>query len=253
MARDFTLLEVPYHMGLAGVGVGAGPGRLLAAGLDQLLGRRGMPAQVQHIGLRDKSCEGMDAVVDLSRQIRVAVRQAAAEQVVPVVAAGNCNTCVGTLAGLDPWGLGIVWLDRHPDFHTPATSISGSLEGMSLAVVVGDCHEELRARIGFGEPVATERVWLPVCRDIEPGERERVQAAGFATDAAEFAGRVEAVYLHIDTDFFGGPGPGIDEAEALVRSVMAELPVVSVGLTNFDPVVSPGRLDEVLRLAAALR
>ncbi len=254
MSRDFTILEVPYNMGLINVGVGAGPRRIIEAGADRILGQRGMPTQVQHVSLRDKSCEGLDAVVDLSRQIRVAVRQAAAEEVVPVVIAGNCNTCLGTLAGLDPWRLGMVWLDAHPDFHTPATSSSGSLEGMSLAMAVGDCHEELRARIGYGEPVEASRVLLAACHDVEPGERERVAAAGFAADVPELADRADAIYLHIDTDFFGGAGVSADEAAAMVRSFMAELPVVAVAVTNYNPALDPdaSRLGHVVRIIRAL-
>jgi len=231
----FLIIEVPYHMGLAEVGAGAGPKRIVAAGADRILGQRGIPVQVQHVSLLDKSCEGLDAVVDLNRQVRLAVRQAVSQELVPVVIAGNCNSCLGTLAGLDPWRLGIVWLDAHPDFHTPETSISGSLEGMSLAAAVGDCHEELRARTGFGDPVDRGAVYLPACSDIEPGERERAASAGFATSIPELASRADSIYLHIDTDFARPGGMSVREGAALVKSLMAELPVIAVGVTNYNP------------------
>src|SRR5208282_4346020 len=75
-----------------------------------------------------------------------------------VILAGNCNSCLGTLRGLeavaqsDP---GIVWLDAHGDFNTPETTISGALEGMSLAIATGHCHPELMPR-----PVPEENVVL---------------------------------------------------------------------------------------------
>ena len=99
--RAFTLIEVPFHMGLRQVGVGNGPVRVTASGVDEILAYRGISAQVQHVSLLDKSCQGLDAIVDLSRQVRVAVRQAVEQQIVPVVLSGNCYACLGTLAGLD--------------------------------------------------------------------------------------------------------------------------------------------------------
>ncbi len=234
-SRAFTLIEVPFHMGLRDVGVGKGPGRIIASGADEILAYRGVPAQVQHVSLLDKSCEGMDAIVDISRQVRLAVRQAVEQQIVPVVVSGNCNACLGTLGGLDSWRLGMVWLDAHPDFHTPETSISGFLDGMALAAAVGDCHEELRARIGVGEPVDKPCVLLPAARDIDPGERERVAAAGFASSVEQLGERVESVYLHIDTDFIGPGGPSPEQGAAMVAAFMRELPVVAVGVANWNP------------------
>jgi arginase len=54
---------------------------------------------------------------------------------------------VATLAGLEPATTGIVWLDAHPDFHTPATTKSGFLDGMALSMALGQCHQELVGRM----------------------------------------------------------------------------------------------------------
>lgn len=264
-SRAYTLIEVPFHMGLRGAGVGKGPERIIAAGADEILAYRGIPAQVQHVSLLDKSCEGLDAIVDLNRQIRTAVRHAVEQQIIPIVVSGNCNAVLGTLGGLDPWRLGIVWLDAHPDFHTPETSLSGQLDGMALAAATGDCHEELRARTGTGLPVEKSCVFLPVARDIDPGERDRVAAAGFATSVEELGERVESVYLHIDLDFldprespgvnFRGPsGLSIAEGAALIGGILHELPVVAIGLTNYNPDLDPEKrtLFAVTELLGAL-
>jgi arginase family enzyme len=52
--------------------------------------------------------------------------------------AGNCNSCLGTTAGLDPRSasLGVVWFDAHPDFDTPDRSL-GFFDGMGLAILTG--------------------------------------------------------------------------------------------------------------------
>lgn len=237
MARlgPFRIIEAPFNMGLEGAGVGKGPRHLVNAGADQILTYRGMPAEVQHVRLWNFNSRDLDAVVDVNRQIRTAVRQACDEQVVPVVLAGNCNSAIGTLAGMETALTGVVWLDAHPDFHTPATSLSGRFEGMSLAVAVGHCHDDLRLRSGLSQPVDPKNICLPACFDIEPGERERIAEAGIGR---EFPAECDAVYLHIDIDFLDIRSPGgmpLEQACQLVRSIAAELPVTAVGLTNFNP------------------
>ena len=247
MAKPVALIIVPFHMGLENSAVGAGPNRLLELGADRTLAYRGRPAAVEHVRLRDAECSDIDAVVDIGRQIRKAVRQAREQEMLPVVLAGNCNTCVATLAGLEPDDTGIVWLDAHPDFHTPATSKSGFIDGMALAMAVGQCHEDLRGRIGFGRPVAEDKVCLLGIRDVEPGERERLAASAISDQPPT---EVEAVYLHIDLDVidptespgvnFRGPGGWtLEQTCATVRSVAKELPLAAVSLTNYRPEYDP--------------
>jgi len=126
----FVVIEVPYHMGLEDAGVGRGPARILRAGSF---------VTVLHVRKRDETATAIDAIVDLNRQLRTAVRDTVAEGDLPVVLAGNCNSCLGTLAGIEADRIGIVWLDAHADFNTPETSLSGSLDGMALAAAIGDC------------------------------------------------------------------------------------------------------------------
>ena len=239
----FVVIEVPFHMGLENVAVGGAPRRLLEAGADRVLAHRGRPAQVEHIRLRDAECKDLDAVVDVNRQIRIAVRQAIEQEMTPVVLAGNCNSCLGTLAGLEPALTGIVWFDAHPDFHTPRTTISGLLEGMSLAIAVGHCHEELRARIGFSRPVLPAQISLIGTRDIDPGEDHRLIRSGISEQLPR---DVDAVYVHLDLDFldpaaapgvnFRGPGGmALEEACRRLREVVETLPVAAVNLTNYRP------------------
>ena len=240
----YTLIEVPYHMGLQDVAMGKGPSRLLAAGLDQVLGYRGMPATVNHVRPRDLRSQGMDAVVDINRMLRYAVKEAAEQETIPVVLAGNCNSCIGTLAGIQGDGrrIGIVWLDQHPDFHTPQTSISGNFEGMALAVATGGCHAEFRERIGMEEPVQPSHTVLAGFWDVDPGERKRLADSWINAHPAEnlalfpvaldqLRANVDAVYLHIDLDFV----TGVENPARLVELVRETLPIAAVGVTNYNP------------------
>lgn len=258
----YTIIEVPFHLGLENVAVGRGPRELLAGGLDQLLGSHGMPAVVSHVRLRDLRSQGPDSIVDVNRVVKHAVQQAVEEETIPVVLAGNCNSAVGTIAGLETPRLGIVWLDRHPDFHTPETSISGNIEGMTLAILTGHCHEELRERIGLERIVSEHDVVLACFWDVEPGEKERLEDSWINAHPADSLAllpvaldqlreRVDGVYLHIDTDFL----EGVENPERFVSLVRESVPVVAVGVTNYNPDLDAGGSwkREILKVLEGLR
>jgi arginase len=158
----------------------------------------------------------------------------------PLIVAGNCSSCLGTLAGLDQINLGIVWFDAHGDFHTPETSISGSREGMALAYATQRFVPESRtALIGV--------------RDLDPGEIERVEASEMIVvrnDAAA-PGSIEFpdashVYVHLDIDVLDpavSPGTNteaaggltVDQLERILREVASRRRIAALAVTNYNP------------------
>jgi Arginase family len=107
------------------------------------------------------------------------LRAAAEEGAFPLVLAGNCNSCPGTVAGLDPAAaaVGVVWFDAHPDFDTPDRSL-GFFDGMGLAILTGNGWDLLRATIPGFVPVAERDVVLVGVRDFEPHQRASLEASG---------------------------------------------------------------------------
>jgi arginase len=206
----------------------------------------------------DARSRDLDAVVDVNRLIARAVREAADQELVPVVLAGNCNSCIGTLAGLGGGDrIGIVWLDAHGDFNTPDTSPSGLLEGMSLAIAVGLCHDDLRIRIGLNHVVPGRNVVMVGVRDLDPGEGDRLamnQVSVRPPDALRdlmdlmiaLRQRADQIYLHIDLDFLdplespgtnfrAGNGVSVATGKDLLNSIVRTVPVSAVALTNYNP------------------
>lgn len=258
----YTIIEVPYHMGMEEVATGKGPAALLRAGIDQLLAEAGMPPTVVHIRPRDLRNKGLDAVIDINRMLRYAVKEAVEQETVPFVLAGNCNSALGTLAALDTSRLGVVWLDKHPDFHTPETSISGNLEGMTLAAITGGCHADLRERIGMDPAIEEQNVVLVGVDDIEDGERERLAESWVSVHPADSLSllpvaldqlreRVDGIYLHIDTDFLSG----VEDPVKLIGLIRESVTIVAVGVTNYNPEFNSGGAwaAEIAKVVGALR
>jgi arginase len=236
------IIAVPYHLGRRGVEVGCGPLRILEA-LQQ-------PCVTVEV-------DGGVAEVNAELTTAVAGREGRA-----VILAGNCNSCLGTLAALDDPG--IVWFDAHGDFNTPETTISGALEGMSLAIATGHCHTEL-----IGRPVKEENVVLVATRSLDPLEEVRLRASNIelaSLDALPSAverlsERVSAIYLHLDLDVLDpSVSPGVNFSEAggisaddlftAVRCVIGTGKVAAATIANFNP--DRDREDRTLGIAREL-
>ena len=191
--------------------------------------------------MRDDRGEG--GIADINSRLAQAVAE---HDGLALVLAGNCNSCLGTLTGLDDPG--IVWFDAHGDFNTPGTTISGALEGMSLAIATGHCHPELMSR-----PVREENVILAATRSLDPLEEVRLHKShiklasldALAHEVEELAGRVTTIYMHIDLDVldpsvspgvnFSEPG-GISAEQFLGCSITGSTGKLgAVAITNFNP------------------
>lgn len=62
-------------------------------------------------------------IFELARGLSRRVHAALAEGAFPLVLAGDCNSCLGTVAGCGAQDLGVAWFDAHADFDTPRTTL----------------------------------------------------------------------------------------------------------------------------------
>lgn len=186
-----------------------------------------------------------------------------------VVAAGDCTTSLGVLAGLHRWGLppGIVWLDAHADFNTAVTTPSGYLGGMPLAVACGIGEQTVPRRLG-SPPTPSSQVLLVGARDVDPGEERLLGEAGIPRVGLE--GCVEAalpsgpLYLHLDLDLldpaelsglrYPAPGgPTLDGFVAAVQRVMLSGRVAAVGLAcTWRPGLADSLAEQVVQVVQAI-
>ena len=115
---------------------------------------------------------------------------------VPILLAGDCSICVSTLpvvVGRRP-DVRVLWLDAHPDFNTPATSLSGYLGGMCLAGACGLWDT------GFGAGLDPARVIMFGVRDVDGPERVALDrcAVHRLGEPAQLQGM--ELFVHIDLD-----------------------------------------------------
>jgi arginase len=202
------------------------------------------------------------ASLAVNHGVRVAVQTAISTKRLPIVLAGSCDAAIGVVAGLGRGRCGVIWIDAHADFNTPASSASGFFPGMSLAVVTGHCYRELWASLGGRPPVPEQLVVLAGVRSLSPpAEARRLQHSAIqaipwkqgrpqgdiVAVLEQLAGQVDEVYLHIDNDAFDPhTAPGIvDEPvagglslaqmEDLIQAVTARLRIVAATIATYTP------------------
>lgn len=162
------------------------------------------------------------------------------------VVAADCMTSLGVLAGVQRSGLSpsVVWLDAHGDFNTPATTRSGYLGGMPLAVAVGHDAHDLGA--GLGLTAVDERcVLLAGVRDLDVAESKLLASSAVKRASISEVGSDTMppgpIYLHVDVDVIDpdeagdllypvAPGPSLEQVAAAIGRVLDTGQVVAVGL-----------------------
>ena len=244
------LIVVPYLLGREGVGMGAGPLALEGGAIEVL-----RPDRVVRISLGSPFTNEVGMCFELNRAVARAVAGARRRAALPVILTGNCHTQQAVVAGVGIEDLGLVWLDCHADFNTPETTESGFFDGCALAMTVGDCWSALCASVPGFAPLPADRVVLVGARDLEPSERERLDASAIVEleDVSRLAAMMptaERVSLHIDLDVLDPshgranqwavpPGVSPDELVGAVRAVVAGAQLAAVTVSAYDPAFDP--------------
>lgn len=244
------VLCLPYVVGREAEGMGAGPLALAAPAAAALV-----TDDVRRITLTEPQSTEVAACFDLNRQLAGEVAAARADAILPVVITGNCHSQQAVVAGLGIEGLGLVWLDCHGDFNTPDTTETGYFDGYGLAMVVGDCWRTLCATVPGFRPLPEDRVLLAGVRDVEAGERERLERSAIdqvdGQDIGRLADRLDrmgarCITLHIDLDVLDPaygraneyavpPGLTPDQLVGAVEAVARDRELMAVTVSAYDP------------------
>jgi len=193
-----------------------------------------------------------------------------------MIIGGDCGSAVGGVehAAERYPNLAVVWLDAHPDLHTPATSPSGAFSGMALRAVLGEGGHDLVLE----PPVAAARIVLGGARDFDGAEEDVVTRSDIALVAPDAFGDdralldavrrsgADAVYVHVDLDVLDPSamtgvsasvpfGLTVADVVAAIARLRSELPLAGSSIAGFSPGSQSdavGGLGAILRLVGAL-
>jgi arginase len=289
-SKAVRVIGVPMDLGGNRRGVDMGPSAIRYAGLHAALQRLGFTVRdLGNLRVADRA-EGAqyevlaratgssaarvrhkahhsDEIVRVVRELADLVERTCRAGDMPIVLGGDHSIALGTLAGIARAGRrpGVIWMDAHGDMNTPATTPSGNVHGMPLAVAVGLCGdpfpEELCASVDGPSAV------LVATRSVDNGERANIDRAGVTAitmadiDRLGMAGAMEraiaiaskgdGIHLSLDMDAIDpdeAPGVGTPvrggltyrEAQLAMEMLAASGKLGSIEVAEVNPILDQG-------------
>jgi len=227
--RKCILIGVPMDCGKRRRGCLMGPDAYRTAGMASAIAELGHVAEDRGNVDPGRFAPDVDegGVYALNETIAwtralMAGAEAAMAEGFPIFMGGDHALSLGTVAGVAAHAakvarpLFVLWLDAHPDYHTPDTTGSGNLHGTPLGYLTGrgafDGFPELSAKVPTGH------VAMIGLRSVDAPEREAIQATdiqvadmraidetGIGAPLRRFLDRVAAaggmLHVSLDVDF----------------------------------------------------
>jgi arginase len=226
---NISLIGAPIHAGASQPGCQMGPEAYRVAGLINTLTDLGHSVrdhgdlrigEVAPVAHPNGALKRLGEVIEWTRALQDAGRGA---DDFPIFMGGDHSLAAGTVTAMAEVAdkharpLFVLWLDAHPDLHSPGTTSSGNLHGVPMGYFTG--------QPGFDEIFPTLKATVPpehVCmmgiRSVDPAENERIGSQGFtvhdmrsideygvAVPLRAFLDRVRAakgrLHVSLDVDF----------------------------------------------------
>ena len=282
---QIDLIGVPIDLGAGRRGVDMGPSAIRYASLQNKLEEMGhviedkgnieVPIQ-EMCKITDPKLKYIDCIIPMGRRVAGAVATTIQAGHFPLVLGGDHSLSVGSIRGAAKnRKLGVIWVDAHADFNTPETTPSGNIHGMPLAALCGFGDPRLVSLWDETPPVLDpQRVAVIGARDLDPGEKQNLRAAGVMVQSMEQIDRlgmvtaleraiervsrdVDGIYLSFDMDSLdprhapgvGTPVPGgLTFREAhLACEVIAETgKLIGMDMVEVNPILDEQNQTAIL-------
>jgi arginase len=278
--RTVCIIGVPIDLGAGRRGVDMGPSAVRIADIEPRLEKLGFTIEdcgdvavkipeTQVVG--DEDLRFRDPILATCELVMHEVQRALGHGRFPMVIGGDHSLAIGSIAGSAAHfhgkdeRIGVIWFDAHGDFNTPATTPSGNIHGMSLAVSAGLGDGKLVSLGGQSPKVLPHNIVVVGARDLDASERNNLVAAGVTVftmrdidergmhpvieDAIDVAGDGTAgIHLSLDLDVMDpqfAPGTGTPvrggvyyrEGHLAMEMIGDTGKVVSMDLVEINPVL----------------
>jgi arginase len=275
--RRIGIIGFPMDLGGNRRGVDMGPSALRLTSMTERLTNMGIDVVelgnvlVRTRGLVDSGSGDAHFVEEILRACDAAAQMtvdAVERDCVPMLLGGDHSVAIGSLRGMasvhGPGGA--IWIDAHADVNTPATSPSGNVHGMPLAVALGACASDPRFASDRWPARALDhkKTVIIAARDLDEHERaflrtpdaprvftmqeiDRRGIAAVADEALEITDGAAFLHVSLDLDALDprdAPGVGTPvrgglnyrEAHTLLEIIATAQPD-SVDIVEVNPVL----------------
>lgn len=266
-----ALLGAPTSAAALSAGHEEAPSALRAAGLIDRLKSIGYevadlgddPPQLYKLDDESPRARNLPAVVAALEALKPRVEQAVKSGALPLILSGDCSVALATIAGVRRYfrNVALIYMDRDADLNTPATTQSGSLDGMVISHLTGHGAAEL-VRL-WGEPPLVREPDLALfgVDRLDPAEEEvlsrsplpcylsvDIHRLGAAAAAQVAIGRIHSkgsqFVLHFDVDVISDfvptnhPGTGglsIEQVREALEIFVKQKHLAAIQVTAYNP------------------
>lgn len=160
-------------------------------------------------------------------------------------------------------GIGIIWIDAHPDYNTFETTITGNIHGLPLASITGQNGNKL-TYFHNSEYISDSKTVIVGARSIDEGEQKNIdktESLVFTTNdvfnlgvkktmqqAFERAGKNNKVHISFDVDVIDpilAPGVSVPEIDGINYEQAEEIfdfliankeKIASLDIVEYNPI-----------------
>src|SRR5688500_4733187 len=152
--KNIKLIEVPSEIGAGTRGASLGIDAIKIAALDFMSNffihfpSEKIPTEnkLLYEPIESPFAKRIKGIATMYERVSKAVSDSMKNNFFPVILSGDHSTAGATIAGIKlarpKSKLGVIWIDAHADLHTPYTTPSGNVHGMSLAISLNEDNKE---------------------------------------------------------------------------------------------------------------
>lgn len=178
--KELKIIQVKSEIGAGTRGASLGVEAIKIASLDAKSSffKKYESVEVENVnellfdGAEHSYAKFIDGVLIMEERVCLEVYEQLFDEYFPIIMAGDHSTAYGTIAGIKKAfpkkRLGVVWIDAHADIHTPYTTPSGNMHGMSLAMACALDNFERKVNDPKGE---TTDYWEQIKNVGSPGAK----------------------------------------------------------------------------------
>lgn len=236
--KNIKIIEVPSEIGAGTRGASLGIDAIKIAGLDFMSNffvhfpseKVQTENNLLFEPIQSPYAKRIHGVLNMCERISIAVSDTIKNNFFPVILSGDHSNAAGTIAGIKSAKpkskLGVIWIDAHADLHSPYTTPSGNMHGMTLAAAIAEDNtenkvhdiddktksfwEQLKSLNKINPKVLAEDIVFIGLRDFEKEEKSLIDKLGIKTisisevrrNGAENISRKVLRYLSDCTDIY---------------------------------------------------
>jgi arginase len=152
--KNIKLIEVPSEIGAGTRGASLGIEAIKVAALDFMSNffihfpSEKIPTEnkLLYEPIESPYAKRIKGIATMYERVGKAVSDSIKNNFFPLVISGDHSTAGATIAGIKmarpKSKLGVIWIDAHADLHTPFTTPSGNVHGMSLAASINEDNSD---------------------------------------------------------------------------------------------------------------